>query len=151
MPNSRALSPVIGAILLVAITAVSASAFFALNIDLTTPTDPVVLDLKADASGSITIVHRGGHPIDPDGISVRIYVNGEPLAYQPPIPFFSTTGFESAPTGHFNSARDGLWYAGEAGGLVIASTNSPTPRPGDTLTVEIFDQYRLIAELSTNI
>lgn len=88
-----------------------------------------MIDVHADASGELRFVHRGGTSSNPNAIRLAVYVDDRPLKYQPPFPFFSTTGFANALTGPFNTATRGEWQAGEPASLRIASTNDPTPGP----------------------
>ena len=136
----RAVAPVIGVALLLAITALAASAVGTAALMLDTPDEPtsaaVTLSVDADTD-RFTFTHRGGDTLDVSRFSLSVTVDGTPLAEQPPVPFFAATGFVSGPTGPFNSGGDTRWRAGETAGFRVASTNSPTIDEGDQLTVRI--------------
>jgi hypothetical protein len=79
-----------------------------------------------------------------------VRIDGEPLAKQPPVPFFAAAGFESGPTGPFNAATDGTWRAGQTAAIRIASTNSPQLSDGAVVTVRIYtEHYRLASVRAT--
>lgn len=101
------------------------------------PAPAAAISVTATADGEVTLVHRGGRPLDVDALQVELAVDGEPLRYQPPVPFVGATGYRGAPSGPFNAAGDGTWAAGERTRLRIAATNAPALRPGARLTVEI--------------
>ena len=93
----------------------------------------------------------GGDSIDAASLELRVRIGGEPLERQPPVPFFSAHGFESGPTGPFNSAKTGQWRAGEAASFRIAETNAPTPSAGDTVTIRIIVDGHSVARLETTV
>jgi flagellin-like protein len=107
--------------------------------------------VTADAAGDVTLVHRGGNSLDPAEIALYVRIGGEPLERQPPVPFFSARGFESAPTGAFNSATTGEWSAGEAASFRIAGTNDPTLRSGATVSVRVSVAGRSVAAVETTV
>lgn len=86
----------------------------------------------------IALTHVGGETLDVTELTVRITIDGVELAHQPPVPFFAATGFESGPTGPFNSAADPRWTAGETAGVRLAGTNAPQLTPGAHVTVTIY-------------
>lgn len=152
MKSNRGVAPAVGVVLLVMIAAVMAASVMAIAVDADTPsTSTVVIDVEADTSGELRFVHRGGSSLDPDVLSLFVSVDGQPLAYQPPIPFFSATGFVSAPTGPFNSATGGEWQAGELASFRIASTNDPDLTEGGTVRVELVSGTDRILELTTTV
>lgn len=146
--SHRAVAPVVGVALLVAVTVALASAVGA-GVVLQTPGAPATptaasFDAEADATGEIRVVHTGGDAVDPDALRLVVHVDGDPLASQPPVPFFSARGFESGPTGVFNSATRGEWQAGEAASLRIARSNEPTLTPGATVELRVYvDDVRI--------
>jgi flagellin-like protein len=151
--STRALSSVLGVVLLVAVTVLTAAA-----VGVTTfgaaPTggDPTraAFELRAEAEADrLTLVHQGGHTVAVSDLRVRVRIDGRPLAHQPPVPFFAATGFESGPTGPFNTAADDDWQAGERASVRLASTNDPPLEPGSRVTVELFLDGRKLAELET--
>lgn len=147
--SDRALSPVIGCLLLTAITVAGAAAVgAAVTVDSPDPVPMASFDAGADSSGAVRITHRGGDAIDPDTLRVHVRVDGDPLASQPPVPFFSAHGFESGPTGPFNVAYTGDWRAGETARFRIAATNAPTLYPGASVEIRLYVAGQKIAELS---
>lgn len=150
--SDRGLSPAIGVVLLTALTVLAATAVgTAVVVDTPSPVTNARVDAEADASGEIRITHQGGDAIDPDSLRVRIAVDGSPLAEQPPVPFFSAKGFESGPTGPFNSATGGSWEAGETATLRVAATNHPTLRRGATVEVRLYVDERRISTIETTV
>ena len=148
----RAVSPVVGVVLLTALTVVAATAVgTAVVIDPPDPAPGAAFDLAADASGEVHVTHRGGDALDPASLRVRVTVDGEPLDEQPPVPFFSAPGFESGPTGPFNSATGGPWRAGETASFRVASTNDPELHPGSNVELRLFAADRQIARLETAV
>ena len=149
---SRGLSPVVGTVLLVALTVGLAATVGAMALGTETP-DPaphVRLTLSADAATDrIAITHEGGDPVPVEALRVEVAVDGEPLARQPPVPFFAAEGFRSGPTGPFNSATDGPWLAGETAGFRLAGTNEPSLEPGARVVVELYHGDTRIASLET--
>ena len=142
---ARGLSPIVGVVCLVAVTTLLASVV-AVTVPVGSTPEPTVatFDAGADQDGEVSLLHSGGDVIDPEALEIRIEIDGEPLAEQPPVPFFSAVGFDSAPTGAFNSATTELWRAGETASLTIAGTNEPTIDPGDTVRLRIYvDGYNV--------
>jgi len=151
MPD-RAVAPVVGAVLLVALTVATAAGLGALlSIDPPDPATAAAFDCEASSDSEIRVTHRGGDPVDPGRLRVRVRVDGQPLAEQPPVPFFAASGFESGPTGPFNSAYSGSWTAGETASLRVASTNEPTLRPGATVEVRLYAGDHRLAVLETTV
>jgi hypothetical protein len=103
------------------------------------------LDLRVNATAErIALVHRGGDRLRVDRLRVRMWIDGQPLTHQPPVPFFAAEGFESGPTGPFNSAADGRWTAGERASLTLASTNGPRLHAGASVRVAVYqEEYRV--------
>ena len=151
MPD-RGVAPVLGVVLLVALTVVTAAAVgTVVVVDVPDGTTTATFGLEATADGEVRVLHRGGDTVDPGALRVRIHIDGDPLAEQPPVPFFSARGFESGPTGPFNSAYSGAWTAGQAASLRVASTNEPTPRAGATVEVRLYVDGRQMADLETTV
>ncbi|MEF8777944.1 MAG: type IV pilin [Natronomonas sp.] len=146
----RALSPVVGVVCLLAVTVVLATVVGA-TAPMVSPSIPTTASFSATAepTGELTVTHQGGDSIAPAAIDLRIHIEDEPLETQPPVPFFSARGFESGPTGPFNSATTGQWRAGETAALRIAGTNSPTIQPGDTVTIGLYADGDRVTELET--
>lgn len=127
VPAVLALAAVVG-------TVVCAAAVGALPADRPT----AALTLRADAGADrLVVTHRAGEPLPADRLVVRVRIDGQPLAHQPPVPFFAAVGFRSGPTGPFNSRTAGPWTAGERAELRLADTNRPALRPGRRVTVVV--------------
>lgn len=145
----RGTSPVVGVVLLAAITVILAGSVAATLGSVSTPDAPTFasIDGHTDADDDrIVLVHRSGDPLDVEELDLFISVEGEPLENQTDVPFSGTDGFDGAPSGPFNAASsDHVWRAGDRASLVIAAgTNDPTPDPGDRVTVTIsHDGYRI--------
>ncbi len=151
---SRAAVPVLGAVLLVGVTVLLAVALgaAAAGFDPSSPAEPVVLEASADAvTGRVTLEHVMGPALDVRRIDLAVKVDGEPLAHQPPVPFFAATGFHGGPTGPFNPAADPGWTVGEVASFRVASTNHPALAPGAELTVTVTRDGRLVARASTTV
>ena len=149
MPD-RAISPVLGIVLLLVVTAALAGAVGTLAFETTPPSDSprVALDLRVDADANrLAFVHRGGDVLDVSELSIRVRVDGTALEFQPPVPFFSTRGFEPGPTGPFNSATDSGWEAGEIASFRLAGTNDPLISENSTVVVTLSIDGAVVAEL----
>ncbi|EMA05982.1 hypothetical protein C438_09152 [Haloferax denitrificans ATCC 35960] len=140
----------LGSVLLVGLVVVVAAAVGAAAFDAAdsapSPTRPTALSLSVSGD-TLSLVHEGGAPLDVDSLAVRISVDGAPLAHQPPVPFFSASGFRPGPTGPFNAAADSRWTVGETATLELAGTNDPDIVPGATVTVRVFDGDTPVATL----
>ncbi|MFB6153531.1 MAG: type IV pilin [Halodesulfurarchaeum sp.] len=151
---SRAVSPVIGSVMLVLVTVGLVAALALVVHGGSMPTvqpDYTSLSATASSSGEIVLTHRGGKAIDVDEIRVLVLVEGEPLDLQPPVPFFSTEGFQPGPTGPFNVAADQNWTVGERASFVIAGSNAPSLSPGDRVRVEIVSHDRTLAVATASV
>lgn len=115
--------------------------------------DPAFVTISADAApdGTITLTHENGDPIDVERVVVEVTVDGTKLEKQPPVPFFSTAGFEPGPTGPFNSAADPEWSVGEQASFTIAGSNEPSLEPGDELVVELYEDGHPLAQAQTTV
>ncbi|WP_232745124.1 type IV pilin [Halorubrum aethiopicum] len=145
--STRALAPLAG-LLLVAVTVLLAVGVTAAT-TLDSPAEPspttmISMEVEGDR---ITVTHDGGDPIPVDEMAVRVGVNGEPLARQPPVPFFSAAGFKPGPTGAFNAASDGEWVVGGSASFRIAGTNEPLIEPGDRVELRLSVREQPIATL----
>jgi FlaG/FlaF family flagellin (archaellin) len=147
--GSRALAPVAGVLLLaltVGVAAATAGAVFALD---DTPDDPpprVSMSFAVE-DRTLSFTHRGGDAIDVSRLRLVVEIEGEPLARQPPVPFFSADGFRSGPTGPFNRATDPRWTAGETATVGVAATNRPRLATGDVVTVQLVVDDTVVARL----
>lgn len=136
---NRGVSPVVGVVVLVFVTAVLAVSVGA--VVSTTGSEPVPtasFSVAADGDArQIAISHEGGDVVDVSDIDLRVAIDGEQLTHQPPVPFFQSDGFRGGPTGPFNNETAGDWHAGETASLRLAETNTPHMSAGSTVTVVI--------------
>lgn len=158
----RGVTPVVAVVLLVAVTvagvAAVASVATGLQGDATStaagvsdsvPGDGATIAVSALADGQrIAVVHRGGAALDLRNHTLAIRVDGEPLAHQPPVPYFAAPGFRGTPTGAFNSAGDAVLAPGDRAALQLASTNAPQLDAGDPVTVTVRRDGRTVATAS---
>jgi hypothetical protein len=113
------------------------------------PTAPATVAPTLAVEGDrLVLTHRGGEAVDVRPLEVIVRVDGEPLAHQPPVPFFSARGFRPGPTGPFNAAADPRWEPGERASVRVASTNRPSVVAGARVTVELRRGGRRLAVLS---
>jgi flagellin-like protein len=156
--SRRAVAPVIGVVLFVAVTVVLAAVVgaFAIGVSGQTndaPQAAITADMETGeryGNPKIVLTHASGDKLDVRDLTVRIFVDGEPLKHQPEIPFFSQTGFMPGPTGLFNSnTADKMWMAGEETSLTIAGSNSPQPSAGSQVTVKIYAEGTAVATART--
>jgi len=150
MPD-RSLSPVLGVVLLLVVTVALAGVVgtVALGTSLPSATSHAAVDLRVDADANrLALVLHGGEPLDVTALSVRVRVDGTPLAVQPPVPFFSVEGFRPGPTGPFNVASDHHWTPGERASVRLAEPNEPLISPGSEVTVTLSRDERVLAEVS---
>lgn len=148
----RAIAP-IGTILLVAIAVILAAGVGTATFGgapLQEPAPTASLSLAADGD-ELTIRHLAGESLEADELRLEVTVDGDPLAHQPPVPFFSATGFRPGPTGAFNVAGDTTFSPGESASVRIAGTNSPLPSPGDRVGVTVYSDGYRIAQLTARV
>ncbi|UPV75832.1 type IV pilin N-terminal domain-containing protein [Halorussus limi] len=148
--SDRGTSPVLGVVLLLVVTAIFAGAVGSIALGTPMPSDSprAAIDLRLDADANrVTLVHRGGAALDVNALSIRVRVDGTALDAQPPVPFFSTDGFRSGPTGPFNSAADQQWTAGETASFALAETNDPVLSSGVTVEVMVSVDGTVVAEM----
>ena len=157
--SDRAVSSTVGVALLLVVTVVLAATVGSValasvpdetTLSTTTAATPVALSVSA-ADDRLSFTHRAGRALDVDALTLHVTVDGTPLAHQPPVPFFSKTGFRPGPTGPFNAASDGRWSVGETATFRVASTNSPSLEPGARVTVRVATDDRVVARLSTTV
>lgn len=149
---TRGLSPVVGTVLLVAVTVTLAGLAGAVVLDSDPGESPPYARLSATAdagSDQIVLTHEGGDTISSEELTVRVSVDGEQLAHQPLVPFFAARGFSGGPTGPFNPSADPNWSAGETASFELASTNAPLIDPGSTVTVTLVTKHGTVAEIET--
>ncbi|KZN25157.1 type IV pilin [Haladaptatus sp. R4] len=148
--SKRAVSPVVGVVLLLVVTLVIGGTIGAVAVHSMSVREPkhAVIGVSATAATNrIAFTHRAGDSLDVDSIEIEVRVNGEPLAHQPPVPFFSADGFRAGPTGPFNSASDPTWHVGETASFTLAETNAPLLERGDEVTVRIVENGTLVNEI----
>lgn len=149
----RAASPVVGVVLVTAVTVVLAAVAGVAVVD-TAPRpeapDPVVLAASVDAdTGRIVLIHESGPSLDVREIDLRISVGGRRLAHQPSVPFYSASGFASFPSGPFNPVADPRWELGERASLRITGENAAWLSPGVTVRIELYRDGLPIATVET--
>ena len=153
-PHARGLAPLAGVVLVLVtfcLAATVSGAVLASGHGVSDGLSPrVSLSLAVDGD-SLAVTHRGGDALDVTALRLVVTVDGESLAYQPPVPFFSVRGFRSGPTGPFNSAANPRWTAGETASVRVAGTNQPALEAGETVTVRVYVDGALVAEASTRI
>ena len=137
--DARAVTPVVGVVLLVGVTVVVA---LSVGLALTTPeldeTPTASLSLTAESGDErIALTHKGGESLDVSALNLTVEIDGTPLAEQPPVPFFAADGFDSGPTGPFNIKSPDEWRAGETAAVRLASTNAPPLSRGSEVTVVV--------------
>lgn len=138
-------------VVIIAVTIVLAGVFGAMMLSHSpeSATPQAALALTTDSTTqTITLTHQSGTDLDPETLRLTIAVDGEPIAHQPPVPFFAATGFIGGPTGPFNSAYEGNWTAGQSASLRLASTNSQF-RPGTVVSVRLYTDDLLVVSLET--
>lgn len=148
--GERAVSSIVGVAMFIALTVTLAGVLAAttLAVEPGAPGLTVALSLVADAgTDRIALTHEGGDRVQVEELRVQVWVDGVPLAHQPPVPFFVARGFRAGPTGPFNVGGEGTWTAGETAGVRIASTNDPAISPGVTVRVKIYAADRSVADL----
>jgi len=148
---ARGYAPV-AAVLLLAVTVLAAAAVAgALPAVPGDPPPQRAVGADATGDGRVVVTLLSGAAVDVWDAEVRIAVDGERLAHQPPVPFFAAEGFRGGPTGPFNVAADSRWSVGETASLRVAATNSPALRAGATLTVELYVDGRVVAVAETTV
>lgn len=149
----RAVSTPLGVALLALLTAALGAAIGAGLFGVADPgvEGRVVLDAAASADGTVELVHRGGPPLDAEEIRIVVSVDGEPLAHQPPVPFFAATGFHGGPTGPFNPATGSTWQVGETASFRVAGTNEPSLAADRTVTIEVYSDGRPVAAAEATV
>jgi flagellin-like protein len=147
----RGISSVVAVAALIAVTVVAGAAVgSAVSTATVDPVPRARLSLSVDAgTDRIALAHESGETLSVEDLTLAVRIGGEPLAHQPPVPFFAATGFVSGPTGPFNSAADPRWTAGERATIRLASTNTPTIDPGDRVSVTVRTAAGTVARLET--
>lgn len=153
--SARATAPVVAVALLTLIAVVTAGVVGTTVLE-TAPDEResprhLVLSAHANATADrVALTHRGGDALDVADLRVVVSIDGQPLAHQPPVPFFAARGFEGGPTGPFNVATGGRWRTGQTAAVRLATTNSPQVTPGSDVHVEVYLGNQRIAQASTS-
>ena len=145
--NDSGISPVIGIILIIAITMVLSVVVFATVIAYEVK-EPVFAIIKIESvnlsNQEVVLIHKGGDSIDVSDISIMISVNGEMLNNNlKNLPVTGTPyGFSHALGGVFwgtpgNQSHDNIWDPGDKGEFNIAKSNNTILNSGDQLEVTI--------------
>lgn len=149
---ARAVAPVVGVLALVFVTACLAAvvAVAVGSVGVVEPVPAAAFELGVDSDeGSVALTHLAGEPLCVRDVTLTVTVEGEPLAEQPPVPFFAADGFRGGPEGPFNEAADPEWRVGETATVRVAETNDPSIEPGDTVRVTVAVDGETIARLET--
>lgn len=134
---SRGVTPVIGVVILLALTVVLAgSVGIALSMD--PPSQPPTATFSATVTGDeIRLTHERGDVLDVTELDIRVAINETPLEHQPAVPFFAEEGFKAGPTGPFNAASTDSWRVGEVATFTIAQTNKPQITDNSEVTITV--------------
>lgn len=152
---TRAVSPVLGVVLLAAVTVILAAVIGVATVSTAPPPEPATpftLSASVDAStGRIVLMHRSPTALDVGEIEIRISVDGERLPHQPSVPFYSETGFGAFPTGPFNPSADPTWEPYEPASLTATGENADLIAEGTAVRVEMYRDRLRIAETETEV
>lgn len=148
-PRSRASATPVAVVLLVGIAVVLAAGIGAAlsGPGLQEPPRHVSIQGEVTADGTVTLEHAGGPTLDVERLTIHVTVDGTPLTYQPPVPFFSARGFYPGPTGPFNSASDPEWAVGGIASFRIAGSNDPPLRHGHEVVVRVIEDDQVLASV----
>lgn len=142
--SRRAVAPVVGVSLMVAVTVVFAAVVGAFAVGVggqseNTLQAAISAEFGNEHRNQINLTHQSGDALDVRDLTVRIFVDGEPLEHQPTVPATAgMEGFVGIPSGAFHEGS-GNWTAGEEASLTVATTtNSPQPSAGSRVTVKIY-------------
>ncbi len=149
--GSRAVSPVVGVVLLVAMTVLLATTLLVSLLSVSFPsTQTATFDLTAESeTNELTITHVAGDDLEVETLTIQVVINDEKLRYQPPVPFVGATGFNGTPSGPLNANAAPSWRAGEESTLELAASNSPTLDSGDEVTVTVTSDGHLLDDTTT--
>ena len=149
--SSRGVAPVVGVVVLVAITVVLAAVVGAFAIGLGSGTDDTPqAAITADLDGNrIDLTNTAGDTLDTTELTVRISIDGQQLEHQPKVHDYGSKGF-SGFYGPFSAFGNEMWHVGETAGIEIAkTTNSPQPTTGSTVVVRIYANGNIITTAKT--
>lgn len=136
LQENRAVSPVIGVILMVAITVILAAVIGTFVLDLgnrmgqDTPQASINVDLNA-ANNEVTLVHNGGDTLHSDSTKVVIEVGGSTLT-ESPTATDSTFSVGDSATWSDSGSPSSSWS--EYSGMLSSGFDT-----GDVVTVKIID------------
>ncbi|MDL5363559.1 type IV pilin N-terminal domain-containing protein [Halalkalicoccus sp. NIPERK01] len=150
---ARAISPVLGVVLLAACAVLLSATVgaMALAYEPAEPASTVLVIGAVDAGDNeVTLTLDRGGPLDVRRLTLVVEIDGEPLEKQPTVPAYSQSGFTGFPSGPFNAGTDPEWNRGESASLTVAkTTNSPQPDPGSRVEIRIFEDDLPIATVET--
>lgn len=149
-------SPVIGVILLVALTLILAAAIFSASVPVIAfdraPTARISIDEVDPSTEKVVVVHGGGDSFNISEVKVLTYIDGELLKYpleREPGQTGYYFGDIDDPGPIYKWSSDKAWDVGDACKFQVASTNSPSDiEPGDSVSVKVVHEPSgsLIAE-----
>ena len=143
--SRRAVSPVIGVVLIVAVTVVLAAVVGAFAIGVGNAGNAPEAAITAERTGNeITLTHHSGDPLDVTELTVRILIDGKPLEKQPDVPAYGSAGFNDL-SGAFHAWGTQPWKAGATASLKIAGNNAPQPSAGSRVTIKIYAEGEAVA------
>lgn len=141
-------------LLLIGVTVALSAAVGTLALGLPGQSAATVIALSVEATANdarIVVVHEAGPPLDVRELRLRVAIDGTPLEYQPPVPFFAADGFQPGPTGPFNVATDPGWESGERASLKLASSNAPPMIEGATVTIDLYQDGLPVATAEATV
>lgn len=150
--HERALTALVATVALLALTVCLAAVVLATvgSVPLGSSPPQAAFELEVDAaSDRVALEHVAGDPLPVNETSLVVAVNGEALAFQPPVPFFSADGFRGGPTGPINPSWGPTWRPGDTGSFRLASTNRPPIDEGDRVAVTVAVDGRTVVRLES--
>lgn len=149
--SSRAIAPVLGVVLLVALSAVCAGVIVIVVSDVVDMREVPRVTFEGTlnaSSNEITLTHTGGDDVSVEPLEMRITVDDEPLRYQPDIPFASQTGFSTGPSGPLHAWATGTWSPSTSSSLSLSDSNEPLPDHDSTVVVSITYDNQPLADIT---
>jgi len=142
--DSRAVSPVIGVILMVAITVILAAVIgtFVLglgqNVSQSTPQAPLTMKVVS-GTNNITVQHKGGDPISSDSIKVIVSNSTEKVTLTSSQSSQLTVGDTGIIDTLHNGSAAELYWPGNVSATTATGTSGFALTSGQTYTVKIID------------
>ncbi len=146
--NDEAVSPVIGVILMVAITVILAAVIAAFVFGMGTPTKTPTVNMQLKraqvSTGNITLTHSGGETVTLADVKLIVYnTSSYKTTVNPLLPFGTATALPAGSelilqfnnTGINNIYIDGVKYT--AGGT-ITGTSYTLSKAGESVTIEFW-------------